>query len=87
MFLKSVSLMREKIDSFNVYPFSIPAIQSMDEIAFSSRVTFLVGENGSGKSTLLEAIAQQCNFNTAGGGRNPFSHPYGLSRVGYMEFR
>ncbi|MDD3024439.1 MAG: AAA family ATPase, partial [Syntrophomonadaceae bacterium] len=29
-----------------------------------------VGENGSGKSTLLEAIAQQCNFNTAGGGRN-----------------
>lgn len=29
-----------------------------------------MGENGSGKSTLLEAIAAQCGFNTAGGGRN-----------------
>ncbi|MNP19129.1 recombination protein F [compost metagenome] len=33
-------------------------------------VTFFVGENGSGKSTLLEAMAYQCGFNTAGGGRN-----------------
>ena len=33
-------------------------------------IAFLVGENGSGKSTLLEAIAYQCGFNTAGGGRN-----------------
>lgn len=70
MFLKSVTLLRENIRSFNVYPFSIPAIKSLHEIKFRSRVTFFVGENGSGKSTLLEAIAQQCNFNTAGGGRN-----------------
>jgi predicted ATPase len=35
-----------------------------------SDLTFFVGENGSGKSTLLEAIAYQCNFNTAGGNRN-----------------
>ena len=35
-------------------------------------VTFFAGENGSGKSTLLEAIAGQCNFNTAGGSRNNF---------------
>ncbi len=32
-------------------------------------MTFFVGENGSGKSTLLEAIADRCDFNTAGGGR------------------
>jgi predicted ATPase len=70
MFLKSVTLLRENIRSFNVYPFSIPAIKSLHEIKFRSRVTFFVGENGSGKSTLLEAIAQLCNFNTAGGGRN-----------------
>ena len=31
---------------------------------------FFIGENGSGKSTLLEAIAYQCGFNPAGGGRN-----------------
>jgi len=70
MYLKSVSLLRENIESFNHYPFSIPAIKSLDQIEFKSMVTFFVGENGSGKSTLLEAIAEQCNFNTAGGGRN-----------------
>ncbi len=70
MFLKSVSLLRENIKSFNNYPFSIPAIKSLDQIELKSMVTFLVGENGSGKSTLLEAIAEQCGFNTAGGGRN-----------------
>jgi len=42
----------------------------MYHIEFKSRVTFFVGENGSGKSTLLEAIADKCDFNTAGGGRN-----------------
>lgn len=68
--LKAVTLLRENIKSFNGYPFSIPAIKSLHEIEFKSRITFFVGENGSGKSTLLEAIAQQCNFNNAGGGRN-----------------
>lgn len=62
--------MRENIGSFNHYPFSIPAIKSFYQIEFRSNVTFFVGENGSGKSTLLEAIAHQCSFNTAGGGRN-----------------
>ena len=39
------------------YPFSIPAIQTLTKLAFTSPVTFFVGANGSGKSTLLEAIA------------------------------
>lgn len=72
MFLKSASLLRENIKSFKDYPFSIPAIMSLKQIEFNSMVTFFVGENGSGKSTLLEAIAEQCTFNTAGGGRNNF---------------
>ena len=44
------------------FPFTLPAIESLDEITFSAPVTFLVGENGSGKSTVLEAIAvgMQC---------------------------
>lgn len=70
MALKKAMLLREGIRDFDVYPFSIPAIRSMDEIEFSSPITFFVGENGSGKSTLLEAIATQCGFNPAGGGRN-----------------
>ncbi|HBQ26115.1 MAG TPA: AAA family ATPase [Syntrophomonas sp.] len=70
MYLKKISLLRENIKSFDHYPFSIPAIKSLDQIEFRSNVTFFVGENGSGKSTLLEAIAHQCGFNTAGGSRN-----------------
>jgi predicted ATPase len=39
------------------FPFTVPAIASLDELPFTSAVTFLVGENGCGKSTLLEGIA------------------------------
>lgn len=70
MFLRRITLLKEKITDFNIYPFSIPAIKGLDMLDFDSEVTFFVGENGSGKSTLLEAIAYQCGFNTAGGGRN-----------------
>lgn len=62
--------MKEKVTDLNAYPFSVPAIRGMDTLDLGSEVTFFVGENGSGKSTLLEAIAYQCGFNTAGGGRN-----------------
>jgi predicted ATPase len=48
----------------------IPTINNFHQIDFKTNVTFFVGENGSGKSTLLEAIADKCEFNTAGGGRN-----------------
>ncbi len=70
MFLRKVTLLQEKIADFNTYPFSIPVIKSLNTLDFVNEVTFFVGENGSGKSTLLEAIAYQCQFNTAGGGRN-----------------
>lgn len=72
LFLKRIVLERENISSFNQYPFSIPSIQNLKQIDLQSKVTFFVGENGSGKSTLLEAIADKCEFNTAGGGRNNF---------------
>lgn len=48
------------------YPFSIPVVRTLDDLAFSAPVTFLVGENGSGKSTLLEAIAASANLPTIG---------------------
>jgi predicted ATPase len=70
MFLRKISLLRDEIPSFDRYPFSIPSIKNLDELHLESDVTFFVGENGSGKSTLLEAIADKCDFNTAGGGRN-----------------
>lgn len=72
MVLKRIELQHERIPSFNEYPFSIPSIKNLDHLDLQNKVTFFVGENGSGKSTLLEAIADKCDFNTAGGGRNNY---------------
>jgi len=74
MFLRSATILKDNISDFSSYPFSISSISNMESINFISNVTFFVGENGSGKSTLLEAIAYQCGFNTAGGGKNNFYH-------------
>jgi len=55
------------------YLCDLPVVQhlaKMEELPFSSPVTFLVGENGTGKSTLLEAIAAAFGFNPEGGTKN-----------------
>jgi predicted ATPase len=69
-FAIDLRLKRDKVPSFDAYPFSLPAIRSLDVIAFHPAVTFIVGENGSGKSTLLEAIAVALGFNAEGGTKN-----------------
>lgn len=48
------------------FPFSVPAIGALRELAFAAPVTFLVGENGSGKSTFLEALAWAAESVVAG---------------------
>lgn len=73
VYLKKITLLKEGIDSQR-YPFSLPLLKKMNDLDITSNVTFFVGENGTGKSTLLEAIAYQCGFNTAGGGRNNHYH-------------
>lgn len=65
-----VSLLRDKVDTFYRYPFSLPAIRHFEQLDLHPRVTFFVGENGSGKSTLLEAIAVALGFNAEGGSKN-----------------
>jgi predicted ATPase len=69
-FVTGVQLLRDRIDSFERYPFSLPAVRTLDELKLHPAITFLVGENGSGKSTLLEAIAVAFGFNPEGGSRN-----------------
>lgn len=69
MYLKSCKVLQDTIPNKQMYPFNIPSLQDLHELEFPTNVTFFVGENGSGKSTLLEAIADRCDFNTAGGGR------------------
>lgn len=66
-FLLSMALKEEKIDDFDSFPFSLPAVQHMERTLFHPHVTYLVGENGSGKSTLLEALAISQGFNAEGG--------------------
>ena len=65
-----MTLQRDKVDSFDRYPFSLPAIRSFEHIDLHPKITYLVGENGSGKSTLLEAIAVSFGFNAEGGSKN-----------------
>ena len=55
MYLRSVSLKGESLPDH--YPFTVPVIQTLENLEFDSPVTIFVGENGCGKSTLLEAIA------------------------------
>lgn len=69
-YLIRLRLERDKVESFDAYPYSLPALKNLDELTLHPAVTFLVGENGSGKSTLLEAIATAWGFNPEGGTRN-----------------
>ena len=69
-YLQQMTLKRDQVSSFDVYPFSIPAIKTLDRVEFAKEVTIFVGENGSGKSTLLEAIAVGLGFNAEGGTKN-----------------
>ncbi len=69
-FLRAIRLERDQVASFDVYPFSIPAIRQLAELALDPKVTFFVGDNGAGKSTLIEALAVACGFNAEGGTKN-----------------
>jgi predicted ATPase len=69
-FIQFVTLLSEKVPSFDRYPFSIPAIKHLRRLEIHPCVTFFAGENGTGKSTLLEAIAAAEGINVEGGSRN-----------------
>jgi predicted ATPase len=69
-YIRSVVLERDRVPSFDRYPFSIPSIHELSSIDLHPHVTFLVGENGVGKSTLIEAIAVAAGFNAEGGSKN-----------------
>lgn len=70
LYVRKIFLKRDKIESFDSYPFNIEVIKNFDEIELNSLVTFFVGENGTGKSTLIEAIAVVLGLNPEGGTEN-----------------
>lgn len=69
-FIRSVVLRSDAVPSFDEYPFSIPSLRELDELALHPGVTLIAGENGSGKSTLVEAVAVAAGFNAEGSSRN-----------------
>jgi predicted ATPase len=84
-FIKSVSLKKELIGSFDEYPFCLPAVKSLDGLKFHPKVTYIIGENGTGKSTILESIATAYGFNPEGGSRN-FTFSTADSHSGLFSF-
>ncbi|MDZ7359353.1 MAG: AAA family ATPase [candidate division KSB1 bacterium] len=69
-FLIEITLLRDKVPSFEKYPFCLSVVKHLRTLAFHPNVTFLIGENGTGKSTLLEAIAVALRYNPEGGTTN-----------------
>ncbi|HUK24798.1 MAG TPA: AAA family ATPase [Terriglobales bacterium] len=63
-------MLRERVENWNAYPFSVSAVRNLTELNLHSPICFFSGENGSGKSTLLEAIAAHYGFGREGGNRN-----------------
>lgn len=78
--LKKISFLRDRVDDWQNYPFTVPSIRSLGEIDLNSRICFFIGENGSGKSTLLEALAVHYGFGREGGTRNFFNSSTGSNR-------
>ncbi|HEY0156134.1 MAG TPA: AAA family ATPase [Thermoanaerobaculia bacterium] len=70
LFIRSISVRPEKFGLGDRYPFTVPVVRDLDELVFTSQVTFLIGENGSGKSTLIEALALACGFKAEGGSKH-----------------
>ena len=66
-YLQGVELARERVPSFDRYPFSLPAVRGLGRLKLHPGVTYFVGENGTGKSTLLEGLAVALGFNPEGG--------------------
>ncbi len=69
-YIKKISLKKEFIPSYKIYPLNLPVVKRFSELEFHPNVTFIVGENGMGKSTLLEGLAVSLGFNPEGGTLN-----------------
>lgn len=69
-YLRTATLLRENVPSFDEYPFSLQVVRDFSSMEFHPKVTFIIGENATGKSTLLEALAVKWGFNPEGGTKN-----------------
>ncbi len=70
LIVTKITLERDRIESFDEYPFNIDVVKDFHELNFDSQVTFFIGENGVGKSTFIEAIAVALGMPAEGGTEN-----------------
>jgi len=45
-YISRISLQRDKVESFDRYPFSLSAVRSLETLELHPKMTFFVGENG-----------------------------------------
>lgn len=64
-----ISVRHEAPTEAEGFPFSVPAIRSLETLELPAPVTLLVGENGTGKSTFLEALAISAQLPAVGSAR------------------
>lgn len=67
--LRSIQI--KETQNSDSYPFNLPVIRTLENLDFSSSVSFFVGENGCGKSTLMRAIAFAANVRVIGQDQKP----------------
>ncbi len=67
MFLKKLTLLREKVPSYAKYPFSIPAIQHLKELTFQKNVTFFVGKTDQANRRCLKQSQINANLTRLAG--------------------
>lgn len=66
VFLSALRRRPDAVIDHTRFPWTLPLMRDLETLAFTTPVTFLVGENGSGKSTLLEGIAAGMDAVAAG---------------------
>jgi predicted ATPase len=47
-YLLEARLLRDKVESFDHYPFSLSVVRNFDALRFHPKVTFIIGDNGAG---------------------------------------
>ncbi len=68
-YISRIALTQEKVDSFEVYPFSIPSIRSLDKLELHPKVTFFYRRKWRGK---IHTVRSHCRFDGVQPGRgNP----------------
>lgn len=69
------------------FPWTVPLVAGLDDLRFTTAVTFLVGENGSGKSTLLEGLAWGMDATAVGRHHLSADPTLGSARLFPLGFR